>query len=231
MFFHHNHVLCPVYREWNRITVQHIAITGLHLNQLILAVGKLIRKHQPAFLIGKESVNGNRCRIINSFCNQVACRQIAYLESNTGCRNDFPCFSIVLFYTDKAGLGCIVQNIGIGLVICTDVNDKVRDKCLAFHALSLMYDITAIREILGNSKSVCIRSQNIAFVFSCRIIAACTGKINLEFGAFLRLLNNPLLPGSFDIFRRNRNRYMSIRIRLCFRNTLRIRIFYCFFCS
>ena len=97
----------------------------------------------------------------------------------------------MLFHTDKAGRSRIVQNIGISLVICTDVYNKVRNERLSFHALRLMYNITAIGEVLGNRKPVCVRSQDIALIFSRCVIAACTGKIDLEYSTLLRLLNDP----------------------------------------
>ena len=190
MLFHHYHILRPVHREWNRLAVQHIAIAGLHLNQFILAMGQFIRKHQPAFLIGKERVNGNRRRVIDRLRNQIACRQVADLEPDSGRRDDFPGLRIMLLDTDKARLCRIVQDIGIGLVIGADVYNKIRDERLPFHALSLMHNITPIGEVPGNRKPVCVRSQDITFSFPCRIIAACAGKIDLEHSAFLRLLND-----------------------------------------
>jgi hypothetical protein len=54
-----------------------------------------------------------------------------------------------------------------------------------------MYNITAIGEVLGNRKPVCVRSQDIALIFSRCVIAACTGKIDLEYSTLLRLLNDP----------------------------------------
>ena len=230
MLFNYHHILCPVHRERNRLAVQYIAIAGFHLNQFILAMRQLIGKHQPSFLIGKERVDYNRRRVINCFCNQFACRQVTDLKPDTGCRNNFPGFCIMLFYTDKAGLCYIVQDIRIGLIICTDIYNEIRNKCLSFLPLCLVYHVTSIRKILRSSKPVCICNQYIAFVLPCRIKASCTGKVNLEFGAFLRFFDNSFMSGRFDIFRRNRNGCKRIRFRLCFRNHLRFIIFCCFFC-
>ena len=50
----------------------------------------------------------------------------------------------MFFHTDKTGLGQVVQNIGIRLVIFMDVHSEIRDKCLTFHALNLMDDVPAV---------------------------------------------------------------------------------------
>ena len=118
-----------------------------------------------------------------------SCIGITNLKAYTGNRNNLSGFLIFLNDFDFCPYSGVVDQVTVDFTVLIYVYSKIRYKFFAFKPLNLLYDIYAVRQIIGSlGKAVFVGYKQCSFGLSCITVRACTPQINLKhrvfFGAF-----------------------------------------------
>ena len=184
-FNHSYKVGRAVHLKGNGSAVKYITVAGILLNNFVITVRKSIRQHQFTAVVGIVNLYIHRNGIIDMLDNVFARIGVTNLKANTGGRNNLSGFFVLLNNFDFRLKCSVVNQITIGLAILIDVNVKGRHKLFAFKSFNLLYNIHAVRKIVGSfGKSVFIGCQQRSFGFSCIFIRTCALEINLKHSVF-----------------------------------------------
>ena len=86
-------------------------MAGGDLNQLVLAVGQLLRQHERAGVIGVEGGDTRRRGVVHSLRDQLAGGKIAYLETRARGGYYIPGLRVALLNAYKTRNACVVEYV------------------------------------------------------------------------------------------------------------------------
>ena len=115
---------------------------------------------------------------------------ITNLKAYTGNRNNLSGFIIFLDDFDFCLYSGVVNQVTVDFTVLIYVYSKSRYKLFSFKPFNLLYDIYAVRKIIGSlGKAVLVGYKQCSFSLSCIIVRACTLKINLKYCVFFGVFN------------------------------------------
>ena len=86
-------------------------MAGGYLNQLVLAVGQLLRQHERAGVVGVECGDTRGRGVVHGLSDQFSGGEIAYLKTRTCGGYYIPGLSVALLNAYEARDACVVEYV------------------------------------------------------------------------------------------------------------------------